>query len=117
MMACCQIALSSMDLTRSHAWYRHALGFLVAGERRHLEGPVFAAIPGLSEASFDVWCLVGRRDFVQFEIFEFARPVMRPRPTSWRACDIGYSMFAVRVQSFDGVLGRLAAAGTPLLAP
>ncbi len=96
-MPCCQIALSTADIARSHWWYRNALGFLPAGTRRHLEGPQWAAVPGLPEASFDVWCLVGRQPFCQIEMFEFMRPNPKQLPGNHRLCDLGYSMFWIHV--------------------
>jgi catechol 2,3-dioxygenase-like lactoylglutathione lyase family enzyme len=107
-----------MDLTRSHWWYRRALGFLAGGERRSREGEMFAAVPGLPDAAFDVWCLVGRGSFLQIEMFEFGRPRMRPRPAAWRPCDIGYARIGVHVPDFDGTLDRIARiGGEPLTAP
>src|SRR5262245_6706000 len=90
-MPLCQVALSVTDLGRSHQWYRSALGLLTAGDRRRRSGDAWAMVPGLPEASFDVWCLVDRQPFFQFEMFEFRRPRMRTLPASWRRCDIGYA--------------------------
>jgi catechol 2,3-dioxygenase-like lactoylglutathione lyase family enzyme len=106
-----------MDLTRSHWWYQRALGFVPAGERRHREGELYAAVPGLPEASFDVACLLGRQDFFQLEMFEFARPRMQSRSVDWRPCDIGYSMFGVHVADFDETLRRILAVGGRPLTP
>jgi catechol 2,3-dioxygenase-like lactoylglutathione lyase family enzyme len=110
-MDCCQLALSTMDLTRTHWWYRRALGFLAAGERRQREGPAYAAVPGLPEAAFDLWCLVGRQPFVQFEMFEFARPRMRARASTWQRCDIGYSGVGIHVRDFDAAVARVDRVG------
>jgi catechol 2,3-dioxygenase-like lactoylglutathione lyase family enzyme len=116
-MQCCQIALSTMDLVRSRRWYEKALGFIPIGDVRQREGQVYADVPGLPEASFHVACLVGSQPFVQIEMFEFARPRMRARPKSWRPCDIGYSMFAIRVPDFDAALRRLRTIGGAPLTP
>lgn len=117
-MGCCQLALSTSDIARSHWWYRQALGFSTAGERRHREGGHWAEVAGLPEAEFDVWCLVGTRPFSQIEMFEFARP--RPRPISQRhgPLDLGYSMFGIRVDDMDEALDRIACVGgAPLTEP
>jgi catechol 2,3-dioxygenase-like lactoylglutathione lyase family enzyme len=117
-MECCQIALSSADIARSHWWYREALGFAAAGERRHRDGPQWAAVPGLPEASFDVWCLVGSRPFFQIEMFEFTRPRPRPVPPEQGPRDIGYSMFGIHVADLDEALERVArTGGAPLTEP
>jgi catechol 2,3-dioxygenase-like lactoylglutathione lyase family enzyme len=117
-LVCCQIALSTADLRRSHHWYRDALGFRAAGERRHREGDQWAAVPGLPEASFDVWCLVGARPFFQIEMFEFARPRPRPLPGGHGPRDFGYSMFGIHVDDMDQALERIACSGgVPLTEP
>jgi catechol 2,3-dioxygenase-like lactoylglutathione lyase family enzyme len=114
-MDCCQLALSTMDLTRTHWWYQRALGFLAAGERRHRDAPAFAAVPGLPEADLEVWCLVGRQPFVQIEMIEFSRPRMRPRATTWRRCDIGYSTVGIQVADFDAAVARVHRVGGQFL--
>jgi len=115
---CCQVAVSSIDLARSHWWYRNALGFRTAGERRRRSGAHWATVPGLPEASFDVWCLVGRQSFAQFEAFEFRRPRVRRLPIDHRLCDLGYSMIGIHVPQFDESLERIARlGGEPLTRP
>lgn len=114
-MDCCQLALSTMDLTRTHWWYQRALGFLAAGERRQRGGPEFAAVPGLPEVSLEVWCLVGRQSFVQIEMIEFARPCMRARSSTWRRSDIGYSTVGIHVRDFDAAVERIANVGGELM--
>lgn len=116
-MRCCQVALSTADLTQSLGWYQRVLGFVTAGTRRHCEGPMFAAVPGLPEASFDVSCLVGGQSFAQIEMFQFARPTSRALPRHWRACDIGFSTVVVAVDDIDGVLERLAGIGQRAITP
>lgn len=114
-MDCCQLALSTMDLTRAHWWYRRALGFLAAGERRQREGPVYAAVPGLPEVALDVWCLVGSQPFVQVEMIEFARPRMRARALTWQRSDVGYSTVGVHVPDFDEAAARVNRVGGQFL--
>jgi len=114
---CCQVALSTMNLTKSLEWYQHALGFLPAGERRHREGSTFAAVAGLPEAAFDVACVVGGQPMLQIEMFEFARPIMRRLPAGWRRCDLGYSAIGVHCPDFDRALSRCLLPGTSPLPP
>ena len=114
-MECCQLALSTMDLSRTHWWYQRALGFLAAGERRYRDAPQFAAVPDLPDAALDVWCLVGRLPFMQVEMFEFTRPRMRPRREGWRRSDIGYAGFGVQVPDFDRALDRISRTSGELL--
>jgi catechol 2,3-dioxygenase-like lactoylglutathione lyase family enzyme len=114
----CQIALSVTDLGRAHQWYRQALGFFAAGERRHRDEPIFAEVPGLPEASLDVWCLVERRPLFQLEMIHFERPRMRPIPDDWRPSDVGYSSIGLSVSDFDHALDRLTrTSGRLLTAP
>lgn len=110
-MTCCQVALSTSDIGRSHQWYRRALGFRGAGERRHREGEQWAAVPGLPEASFDVWCLVGRDPLHQIEMFQFYRPRPRALPSRHRPCDFGYTTLGVHVGNIDAALEKIVRAG------
>lgn len=113
-MTCCQVALSTLNLGQSLDWYQ-ALGFSLAGERRHCEGPLYAAVPGLPEASFDVQCLVGSHDFFQIEVFEFSKPQPKPLTAAWRPCDIGYSMIGIQVPDLERALRTLRSFGeTPV---
>ena len=117
-MPLCQIAMSATHLLRTHHWYQRALGFLSAGHRRHRDIPGHAAVSDLPESSFDVWCLVDQQQWFQFEIFEFERPRMRPMPSDWRPCDMGYSTIGIHVADFDEALERLLrTSGRPLSEP
>jgi len=94
------------------------LGFRLAGGRRQREGEDWASVPGLPEASFGVWCLVGSRQFFQLEMFEFLRPRPRPLPVDHGPQDFGYSSFGIHVQDLDRVLDRIArTGGSPLTEP
>jgi catechol 2,3-dioxygenase-like lactoylglutathione lyase family enzyme len=103
----CQVALSVTDLRRSVDWYCRALGLRPAGTIRHVatDGP--APVPGLPECSLDVWCVVDRQEWMQFEIMEFQRPRLRRLPEDWRPSDIGYSAIGLYVEDFDAALERL----------
>jgi catechol 2,3-dioxygenase-like lactoylglutathione lyase family enzyme len=106
-MECCQLALSTMDLARTHWWYQRALGFVAAGERRYRDAPAFATVPDLPEAALDVWCLVGAQPFMQIEMIEFARPRMRPRRDGWQRSDIGYAAVGIHVHDFARAVQRI----------
>lgn len=113
----CQVALSVTDLRRSVDWYCRALGLRPAGTIRHVatDGP--APVSGLPECSLDVWCVVDRQEWMQFEIMEFERPRMRRLPADWRPSDIGYSTIGVHVENFDAALERLTSTSGRLLTP
>lgn len=103
----CQVALSVTDLRRSVDWYCRALGLRAAGMVRHVETDGPATVPGLPECSLDVWCVVDRQEWMQFEIMEFARPRTRLLPGDWRPSDVGYSTIGLHVVDFDAALERL----------
>ena len=111
----CQVALSVTDLRRSVDWYGRALGFQPAGTIRHVatDGP--ARVPGLPECSLDVWCVVDRQEWMQFEIMEFERPRTRRLPADWHPSDIGYSTIGLHVEDFDKALERLTRTSGRLL--
>jgi catechol 2,3-dioxygenase-like lactoylglutathione lyase family enzyme len=106
-MVLAQVALSSMHLRRTHDWYCRALGFVPAGPFRHREVPGRGFVSGLPEAALDVWCLMGGLDWMQFEMFEFLKPRMRPMPEDWRPSDFGYSTIGLAVDDFDTALRRI----------
>jgi catechol 2,3-dioxygenase-like lactoylglutathione lyase family enzyme len=100
----CQIALSVTDLRRSVDWYHRAFGLQPAGtiRQRVTDGP--ALVSGLPECSLEVWCVVDRQEWMQFEIMEFEKPRMRRLPADWRPSDLGYSMIGLHVEDFDVTL-------------
>ncbi len=114
-----QIAFSVVDLRRTEAWWCDGLGFLPAGgSRLMMRGPLSAAIVDLPGAAMTCWCLVGRNDWCQLELFQYERPMARLMPADRQPNDIGYSRMGVWVADFDLALARLAKLGTqPLTAP
>jgi len=106
-MPLCQVAISATHLLRTHYWYRRALGFRAAGDLRHRESEGHAPVSDVPESSFDVWCLVGRQDWFQIEMFEFQKPRMRMIPADWRPSDFGYSTLGLHVSDFERTLERL----------
>ncbi|MHC4708911.1 MAG: VOC family protein [Planctomycetota bacterium] len=112
-----QIAFSVMDLERTHAFYRDLLGFVPAGGTESFRGPLASEVQGLPDAASICWWMVDQREFMQLEMFQFESPPVRPRPDGWRPCDIGYTAVGLHVRDLDGLLARLDAAGTQLLAP
>jgi catechol 2,3-dioxygenase-like lactoylglutathione lyase family enzyme/carbon monoxide dehydrogenase subunit G len=114
-----QIAFSVVDLRRTEEWFREGCGLLPAGgSRRMMRGPIAARVQGLPGAASTCWWLVGRNPWVQFEFFQFERPVARLMPHDFRPCDTGYTRIGLWVSDFDATLERLARLGTvPLSAP
>jgi catechol 2,3-dioxygenase-like lactoylglutathione lyase family enzyme/uncharacterized protein YndB with AHSA1/START domain len=114
-----QIAFSVVDLRRTEAWFREGCGLLPAGgSRRMMRGPIAARVQGLPGAASTCWWLVARNPWVQFEFFQFERPVARLMPHDFRPCDTGYARIGLWVSDFDTTLERLARLDTvPLTAP
>lgn len=114
-----QIAFSVVDLRRTEAWWREGLGFLPAGgSRLMMRGPLSATIVDLPGAAMTCWCLVGRNDWCQLELFQYERPLARLMDVAFKPNDIGYTRLGVWVADFDAALANLAALGTqPLSAP
>jgi catechol 2,3-dioxygenase-like lactoylglutathione lyase family enzyme/uncharacterized protein YndB with AHSA1/START domain len=60
---------------------------------------------------------VGRNPWLQFEFFQFERPIARLMPQDFRPCDIGYTRIGLWVIDFDATLERLGRLGTTPLTP
>jgi catechol 2,3-dioxygenase-like lactoylglutathione lyase family enzyme len=114
-----QIAFAVLDLRRTEAWWRDGLGFIPAGGTRLLfrrpwsDGRV-QKLPG---SAMTCWCLLGRNDWAQLEMFQYESPVSKLMPEDYRPCDHGFSRCGVWVADFDAALARLAALGTLPLSP
>ena len=86
-----QIALVSLDLPRTARVLCEGLGFADAGGRL-LWGERLARVQKLptgDATALEVWWLVGRQDFVQFELFTHTTPRAKPLPGDWRPSDLG----------------------------
>lgn len=114
-----QIAFSVIDLRRTEAWWREGLGFLPAGGSRLLfRGPLISAIQNVPGAAMTCWCLLGRNDWSQIEMFQYESPASKLMPADFQPNDIGYTRCGVWVADLDATLARLAGMGTePLSAP
>lgn len=113
-----QIAFAVLDLRRTDAWWREGFGFLPAGGNRLLfRGPLAGRIQKLPGAAMTCWCLLGRNDWAQLEMFQYERPLSKLMPADYRPSDHGYSRCAVWVADFDAALARLVALGSAPLAP
>jgi catechol 2,3-dioxygenase-like lactoylglutathione lyase family enzyme len=113
----CQIAMCTADLPRTIRLYTEGLGFADGGGRL-LWGERVAkiqALPSGDAATFALWWLVGRQDFVQLELFAHTTPAQKPLPADWRPSDLGWVRFGVAVPDFDAALGRLRALGVETL--
>lgn len=113
-----QIAFAVLDLRRTEAWWREGLGFLPAGGNRMLfRGPITGMIQSIRGLAMTCWCLVGRSEWAQIEMFQYESPHSALMPPDYRACDLGYSRCGVWVADFDGALASVAAHGSTALAP
>lgn len=113
-----QIAFSVIDLETTARWWREGLGFLPAGGSRLLmRGPPFAAIQGVPGAAATCWCLLGRNDWAQIEMFQYEAPMSRLMPADARPSDIGYTRCGFWVADLDATLANLAQLGTRALTP
>jgi catechol 2,3-dioxygenase-like lactoylglutathione lyase family enzyme/carbon monoxide dehydrogenase subunit G len=113
-----QVAFSVVDLRRTERWFREGCGLLAAGgSRLMMRGPIAARVQGLPGAASTCWWLVARNPWLQFEFFQFERPVARLMPQDFRPCDTGYTRIGLWVADFDATLTRLASLGTTPLAP
>ena len=112
----CQVALSLLDLDRTHDWYRDTLGFLPSGETNLFRGPIASLIQGLPDAASRTRWLVDQQEFRQLEMFQYASPV--PKVHDRRPNDTGYSMLGLHVADFDETVERLRKKGVfPLTEP
>lgn len=114
-----QIAFAVLDLRRTEAWWLEGLGFLPAGGSRALfRGPLSGRIQKLPGSACTCWCLLGRNDWCQLELFQYEKPVSKLMPADYRPSDLGYSRCGVWVADLDAALARLARLGSePLAAP
>lgn len=111
-----QIGLCANDLPQAKSFYMEVLGFKDA-RAKLLCGPRVAAVQELgSNASLVLNWLIGRRKFVQLEMFQHVLPPQRPLPSGWRVSDIGWGRFGVLLGDFDACLSRLAERGVALIA-
>ena len=114
-----QLAFSVIDLKTTERWWREGLGFLPAGGNRLLfRGPVMDAIQGMRGVATTCWCLLGRNDWAQLEMFQYESPISKPMPANFKPHHTGYTRCGVWVADFDAALASLARLGTqPLAAP
>lgn len=114
-----QIAFSVIDLKQTDRWWREGLGFLPAGGSRLLmRGPLMAAIQGVPGAATTCWCLLGRNDWAQVEMFQYEKPISKLMAADARPSDIGYTRCGFWVADLDRALAALTKLGTlPLSAP
>ena len=113
-----QIAFSVIDLRLTERWWREGLGVLPAGGNRLLfRGPLIQKTVGLPGAAMSCWCMVGRNDWCQLEMFQYEQPMARLMPPDFAPSAIGYTRCGVWVADFDLALAQLFALGTEPLAP
>jgi catechol 2,3-dioxygenase-like lactoylglutathione lyase family enzyme len=109
------VAFSVLDVDRTQAWYRDALGFLPSGGTE-FPSPIASPIQGLPNAVSRTRWMMDQQEFRQLEMFQFESPV--PKVRDRRPNDTGYSMVGLHVADFDATLARLLEKGVrPLTEP
>lgn len=113
-----QIAFSVVDLRATERWWREGLGFLPAGGNRLIfRGSLTERIVGLPGAATNCWCMVGRNDWCQLEMFQYEQPIARLMPQDFAPNAIGYTRCGIWVADFDLALTQLSKLGTEPLSP
>ena len=113
-----QLAFSVIDLKTTERWWREGLGFLPAGGSRLLfRGPVMDAIQGIRGVATTCWCLLGRNDWAQVEMFQYESPISKLMPLDFKPNHIGYTRCGFWVADLDQTLANLARLGTRPLTP
>jgi glyoxylase I family protein len=103
------IAINTADLDRLRDFYVDVIGFEPAvPEHSWADSPASDAAVGLSGSAARQQMLKAGNCYL--EIFEYARPEPRPGEPH-RACDRGYTHFALDVTDIEAEYDRLAAAG------
>ena len=114
----CQVAFSVIDMRLTERWFREGCGLLAAGGSRYtMRGPIAGRVQGLPGATSTCWWLVARNPWLQFEFFQFERPIARLMPQDFRPCDTGYTRVGLWVADFDATLERLAGLGSQPFTP
>jgi catechol 2,3-dioxygenase-like lactoylglutathione lyase family enzyme len=109
-----QIAFSVADLPRTIDFYKNLFELDDSGSTRAFRGEIAEYVQGIKGiASTTYWLQDGRREF-QLEFFQFEYPRAHPKPTDYRACDIGMTRIAFYVQNLDEILIRSQTMGVPV---
>ena len=112
-----QIAISTIDLRRSDAFWREGLGFLPSATSRMFRGPTMSNLMQVEDAKTTTRWLVGQDEWLQIEIWQFENPVPRLQSQEQAPHHIGYSRCGVWVRHFEVTIERLEAMGyAPLTA-
>jgi catechol 2,3-dioxygenase-like lactoylglutathione lyase family enzyme/uncharacterized protein YndB with AHSA1/START domain len=106
-----QIALSTIDLRRSDAFWREGLGFLPSATSRMFRGPTISNLMRVEDAKTTTRWLVGQDEWLQIEIWQFENPVPRLLPENHAPHHIGFSRCGVWLKHFEATLQRLEAMG------
>lgn len=109
------VAMSTVDLERSLAFYRDLLGFKLVARASWPVGRGADAVTGLKDSSGSVAIL--RLGNAHIELFEFSSPTPKPADPNRPASDHGFTHLALDVKNVDAVYKRLKAAGMRFHAP
>lgn len=112
-----QIALSTIDLRRSDAFWRVGLGFLPSATSRMFRGPTISNLMRVEDAKTTTRWLVGQDEWLQIEIWQFENPLPSLQPPDHAPNHVGYSRCGVWVKKFDATASRLEAMGYPAVSP
>ena len=114
-----QIAFAVIDLRRTEAWWREGLGFLPAGGNRLLFRPPLSdgLVQKLPGTAMTCWCMVGRNDWAQLEMFQYEKPNSKLMADDYLPNNIGYTRCGIWVEDFDAALAQLDLIGTQPLTP
>jgi len=112
-----QIAISTIDLRRSDAFWREGIGFLPSATTRVFRGRTISNLMRVENARTTTRWVIGRDALLQIEIWQFENPVPSLMDPNRQPNHEGFSRCGVWVQDFEGTAARLAAMGYPALAP
>jgi catechol 2,3-dioxygenase-like lactoylglutathione lyase family enzyme len=109
------IGISVRDLDRSIAFYRDLLGLDLLVQPFPFAGPMFSQVMGVDGAEGRM-CVM-RKESLQLELFEFARPGPATKNHNYSVADHGLTHFGIDVEDIDATYDRLAAAGVRFHCP
>lgn len=110
-----QIAIATIDLRRSDAFWREGIGFLPSAATRVFRGRTISNLMQVENARTTTRWVVGRDEYLQIEIWQFENPVSRLMDVDRKPNHVGFSRCGVQVDDFDGTVKRLSEMGYPPL--
>jgi catechol 2,3-dioxygenase-like lactoylglutathione lyase family enzyme len=108
------VGLSVVDLDRSIAFYRDALGMELVGESQ-FDGEQYSRLLGLPDVRGRVALL--RKAGMQLELFQFLHPVPAGADHARPVSNHGITHFGIAVDDMEGAYRRLESAGAVFHCP